>query len=499
MRLLLTALLACGLALPLAAFAAAPAGAQEAAATDERPAAEQQFLDLVNQERTAEGLGSLVVNAELAGIARSWSDVMAAEDHLHHNPNLSESYTGEWQRLGENVGYTRYPGMSVDVKVTQLHRAFMESPGHRANVLQPAYNQVGIGVTLAGDALWVTLAFLHGPLPAEEPQPEVQPDAVEPAPPVLTTLPTPAVTHESVAVSQAVFGAGTASRVVIARADAFADALGGAALAGHAGPVLLTPGPTPEAPAPGLAPEVLDETLRALQPGGTAYLLGGVNAVSDTAEGQLRDAGVSVRRLAGSGRVETAALVASEVVALGGAPGGVLLARADDWADAVTGGAWAADRGVPVLLTRPDELHAAAATFLAAHPGIPVYALGGPAALAEQVVADAGATRVAGADRTATAVAVATQLWGRTAAGAGDAFVVVPGYATDGWAWALAHAPRSAAGDAPQLLVGEESAPVAADYLRGLGYTRDLRAQLHAASAVPDQVVAELSQILEGP
>jgi uncharacterized protein YkwD len=40
-----------------------------------------------------------------------------------------------------------------------MHRAFMHSPGHRANILNPAFRQAGIGIVKINGNLWVTEVF----------------------------------------------------------------------------------------------------------------------------------------------------------------------------------------------------------------------------------------------------------------------------------------------------------------------------------------------------
>jgi uncharacterized protein YkwD len=65
----------------------------------------RQFLDLVNHERTLRGLSPLTLSTNSRGVARDWSQQMAAGVGLKHRSPLSEPFTGRWTRLGENVGY----------------------------------------------------------------------------------------------------------------------------------------------------------------------------------------------------------------------------------------------------------------------------------------------------------------------------------------------------------------------------------------------------------
>lgn len=104
----------------------------------------------VNQVRTANGLPPLDVDAPAASYAQAWSQHMAQTGVLAHSPNLASATTG-WKRLGENVGYGPTVGSVVE--------AFMESPGHRANMLGD-WTHVGVGVVEADGLVWVTVVFV---------------------------------------------------------------------------------------------------------------------------------------------------------------------------------------------------------------------------------------------------------------------------------------------------------------------------------------------------
>lgn len=273
----------------------------------------------------------------------------------------------------------------------------------------------------------------------------------------------------SVQLSREAFPAdATATRAVVARADVFADALSGGPLAGSEGPVLLTG-------AEAVAPEVLAELERVLPENGTVYVLGGEAALPGSVVAALDDRW-DVQRLSGPERTATAAAVADVVLERTGSTR-ALLARAgpDDavpWVDALAGGAWGAAQGVPVLLTDGDRLSSTADEVLVRSGVTETVVLGGPAAISDEVVgALRGATRVAGDDRAATAVAVATQLWGRTAGTDGDRVVVAGAFRGDAWTLALAASPLAARNDAPVLVSGEDDLGAATtEYLAGLGY-----------------------------
>ena len=154
------------------------------------------LVSLTNGARASAGLPGLVVSADLAAAAREQAARMAAAQTLEHTPNLPQAVCC-WQSLGENVGYGGSPGA--------IQAAFMASPVHRANILNVAYTQVGVGsVVDAHGVLWVSAIFRRpsGQAPAQAATPSAAPS---PAPthrarssrsPAIAT-PAPATTHAS--------------------------------------------------------------------------------------------------------------------------------------------------------------------------------------------------------------------------------------------------------------------------------------------------------------
>lgn len=122
------------------------------------PGAEADFLARVNALRATVEAPPLAMDAKLTGVARDWSVQMSDGTGLAHNPNLRsiiDGLTSVWRKLGENVGY----GSSVD----QLHDALVHSPHHYANLVDPDFQFVGIGVVIKDGTMWVTQDFLAGP------------------------------------------------------------------------------------------------------------------------------------------------------------------------------------------------------------------------------------------------------------------------------------------------------------------------------------------------
>lgn len=133
---------------------------------------ESQFVSALNAARASQGLPALAIAGDLTSVARSHSRVMADTNHLHHNPDLGAAVSG-WRKVGENVG--RGPSVS------SIHEALMNSPGHRRNILDADWTQLGMGVVVKDGQLWVTQVFRTpanaAPAPAPAPEPEPAPRA----------------------------------------------------------------------------------------------------------------------------------------------------------------------------------------------------------------------------------------------------------------------------------------------------------------------------------
>ncbi len=93
-----------------------------------------QVIQEVNASRAAAGIPAVKENVTLDIKADKWAQKMRNACKIWHS-KLSDGAPDNWRKLGENVGR----GGSID----QVHVAYMESPGHKANVLDPAFNQMG--------------------------------------------------------------------------------------------------------------------------------------------------------------------------------------------------------------------------------------------------------------------------------------------------------------------------------------------------------------------
>jgi hypothetical protein len=181
-----------GLFLLLSPHARGPAALPRDAGADETC-----FVQQTNATRASKGLSVLPVSGSLASEARTHSQAMASSNSLYHS--TADQYPGNWIGLGENVG--------VGPTCNDVQQAFLASPHHYENIVDPKWTSIGIGVVPSsdGNGLWVTVAFEQfqatpappapapAPAPAPTPAPAPKPAPTTPAPP-RTTAPTPART-----------------------------------------------------------------------------------------------------------------------------------------------------------------------------------------------------------------------------------------------------------------------------------------------------------------
>jgi hypothetical protein len=130
------------------------------------------ILSAVNSARASAGRRPLSLRSDLSAVAYRWSANMAARNTLQHNPNLTSQVHG-WRWVGENVGYG--PDWS------RVQVAFMNSPGHRSNILDRDYSQIGIGVVVRNGRVWITQVFRSpsgaGSVAKAKPKPRPKPSA----------------------------------------------------------------------------------------------------------------------------------------------------------------------------------------------------------------------------------------------------------------------------------------------------------------------------------
>ena len=124
-----------------------------ASAAQDTGADELTFVALINAERTAAGLAPVAAEGRLFDSARAWSQTQAAAGDLSHDDSFfSVNRPAGASTVAENVAY--------NASVQAIHERLMASPGHRANILNPAFTSVGIGeVEHADGRIFVTQRF----------------------------------------------------------------------------------------------------------------------------------------------------------------------------------------------------------------------------------------------------------------------------------------------------------------------------------------------------
>ncbi len=112
------------------------------------PASEQAIIDLTNQQRMLNGLAPLAASEKLVQAAQIHAGNMARLDQMSHTlagvaqPDLAsraQAVGYDYAKLGENIAF-RYAG------APEVVAGWMDSAGHRANILDPSYTEIGVAI-----------------------------------------------------------------------------------------------------------------------------------------------------------------------------------------------------------------------------------------------------------------------------------------------------------------------------------------------------------------
>lgn len=143
-----------------------PASQPTAAPRDAIAETEAEILRLTNEERAKQGLSALSPDAKLRSIAALHSEDMLANDYFEHedpegcSSSCRASNAGyRWRAIGENI--YMMSGYKIDpLKIAaQVVGGWMDSPGHRANILGDAFVESGVGVAIEGTNVYVTAVY----------------------------------------------------------------------------------------------------------------------------------------------------------------------------------------------------------------------------------------------------------------------------------------------------------------------------------------------------
>ena len=146
---------------PTARPSAAPSTSTGDYTTLSVTAQEQKLLDLLNQDRRANGLPALALDAELSRIARIKSADMRDQGYFaHESPtygnaaSMLAAFGYAFRGVGENIAH--------HASVEKAEAAFLSSPGHRTNLMGSQWTKVGIGVAVDRNGfVYVTQLFVR--------------------------------------------------------------------------------------------------------------------------------------------------------------------------------------------------------------------------------------------------------------------------------------------------------------------------------------------------
>lgn len=111
------------------------------------------FTTAVNGARVAAGVPPLAPDVRLTALATVHAQTMQDRGRIFHNTTLPDQAPASWTTVGENVG----TGPSCDA----IAKAFMASKEHRANILDPTFGSLGVGVSVSGrGTIFVTEDFM---------------------------------------------------------------------------------------------------------------------------------------------------------------------------------------------------------------------------------------------------------------------------------------------------------------------------------------------------
>lgn len=115
---------------------------------------ERRVFDLVNQERVQHGLRPVVWVDKIAAVARYYSNDMATNDFFSHTDRqgrragkrADELGVNDWKQISENIAW-----LTGSDPAGRVVTCWMNSPGHRRNILDPGSKESGIGLAIAAD------------------------------------------------------------------------------------------------------------------------------------------------------------------------------------------------------------------------------------------------------------------------------------------------------------------------------------------------------------
>lgn len=133
---------------------------------------EDMVIELTNRTRRAHGLAPLSKDDELTGVARAYSDDMLVRRFFDHtdpdgvtfDERISDQYPQRFWYVGENLWYAAgYNPAQTRQLAQEIVADWMNSPGHRANLLDPDFTHLGVGISFRNHTIRATQEFVGKP------------------------------------------------------------------------------------------------------------------------------------------------------------------------------------------------------------------------------------------------------------------------------------------------------------------------------------------------
>lgn len=134
------------------------------AETDGVERLEQRVLERINEVRRQHDLNDLAMDSVLREVARQYSAAMGRRDFFSHSGPEGDTVGDRLRAAGvcyRMVAENLAKNYNVPDPVTAAVDGWMDSPGHRRNILTPAFRQTGIGVWRDGETFYFTQVFVR--------------------------------------------------------------------------------------------------------------------------------------------------------------------------------------------------------------------------------------------------------------------------------------------------------------------------------------------------
>lgn len=136
------------------------------APADFKTALERNIHSLTNEKRRAAGVSPLATDSDLAKTARAHSADMAANNFFSHtnlagcSPSCRLQKAGyAYSAMGENIAWISGSALDADILAKKFVTNWMNSDGHRKNMLSPNFTHEGIGIAVIGNKVYATANF----------------------------------------------------------------------------------------------------------------------------------------------------------------------------------------------------------------------------------------------------------------------------------------------------------------------------------------------------